>query len=937
MLGAVGLSGNIVGSSALTTFVPGQPAMMPNTAFGLLLIGGAGALCQREEGGRLRRALSVMAALVVLAMGIGTLAEYAFDINLHIDQLLLEMQAEPHPGRPSPPTALALTLLSAGLLLFNVRPTAHVRPSEWLILSGGLVALTAFLGLVFGADPLYRMTLAPVKGVAVPTALSLLLTSAGLLLARPAGGFMRLATSPGPGGVLLRHLVTPSILAPLLLGLVVLRSASALGIGDLAVIVATFASLLTVFGLLVLTFVAVPLNHAHEALQSARSRTKELIEQAPDGIFVADLQGHYTDVNAAGCRMCGYSRDEILGKTIVDLIPPEDVPRLERVKQRLLEGKIDFSEWTIRAKDGRDISVEVSTKILQDGRWQGFVRDITERKQLQRQAESAREQLGESEERFRLAIDEAPIGMALVALDGRLMRVNRALCEIVGYRADELTDLTFQAITHPDDLHAGLALEGQLYRGTIPRYQKETRYVRKDGQIVDARLSGSIVRGRAGEPLYYIAQVEDITEQKRIEQEQKFLAELGPVLATTLDYEETLSRLTQIAVRDLADLCIIDLVDDDGELRRHRVVSRDKTQASLCEMLQRMPPDRPQFDFVRSALETTRAVLMPRPLTEPIAEAFDAAPHAPLGVIALHSGMAFPLEAHGKVPGVLTLLSSTPARVYGQEDMRVGQELAQRAALAIENARLYRSAQNAIQMRDEVLGIVVHDLRNPLATIVLEAGLLLRARMPEPERRAADAIHRAASRMKRLIQDLLDVTRIEAGRLAIELDGLSAAEVVAGAVEMQRPLASSSSLELDLQLEPDLPTVWADRDRLFQVLENLIGNAIKFSEPGGRIVIGAAPLDDDVLFWVRDTGAGIAAENLSRVFDRFWQTREARHGGAGLGLPIVKGIIEAHRGRVWVESTLGHGSTFFFTLPTTGRAERLDSARRRGPIHDVAR
>ena len=239
---------------------------------------------------------------------------------------------------------------------------------------------------------------------------------------------------------------------------------------------------------------------------------KELFDQASDSIFIADLDGRYTEVNATACKMLGYAREELIGKTIVDIIPPEDVPRLAAAREYLLSpDRVQVAEWTLLRKDGTRIPVEVSAKILPDGRWQAFVRDISERKRIERA-------LQESEERFRLTIDEAPIGMALVALDGRFVRVNRALCEIVGYSSAELTGLTFQAITHPDDLDADLALAGQLARGEIPRYQLDKRYIRKDGTIVDILLSGSILRGRDGAPLYYIVQIEDVTERKRAEE-----------------------------------------------------------------------------------------------------------------------------------------------------------------------------------------------------------------------------------------------------------------------------------------------------------------------------------------------------------------------------------------------------------------------------------
>jgi signal transduction histidine kinase len=297
-----------------------------------------------------------------------------------------------------------------------------------------------------------------------------------------------------------------------------------------------------------------------------------------------------------------------------------------------------------------------------------------------------------------------------------------------------------------------------------------------------------------------------------------------------------------------------------------------------------------------------------------------------LGTLELRAGMAIPLVAGSKLLGVITLLSVTASRLYGPEDLHLGHELAQRAALALENARLYRTAQRAIKTRDDVMGIVAHDLRNPLGTIVLEAGLL-RARVPEPDQKAAEFIQAAASRMNSLIQDLLDVAHMEAGRLRIEPVRMPVAPVVRDAVANQTPLAAASSLELRLDLAEDLPDVWADRGRLLQVFDNLVGNALKFTEPGGRITVGAAPRPGEILFKVSDTGPGIAPEDRPRVFDRFWQASKGERRGAGLGLPIVKGLVEAHGGRVWVESEPGHGSTFFFTIPAAPGAESGNAGR----------
>jgi signal transduction histidine kinase len=174
--------------------------------------------------------------------------------------------------------------------------------------------------------------------------------------------------------------------------------------------------------------------------------------------------------------------------------------------------------------------------------------------------------------------------------------------------------------------------------------------------------------------------------------------------------------------------------------------------------------------------------------------------------------------------------------------------------------------------------------------------------------------------MNRLIQDLLDVARVAAGRLPDERRPLSPGALVAEAVDLEAAFAASCGIDLRLALARDLPDVWVDRDRLLQVFENLIGNAMKFTPSGGRVAVGAEARNQEVLFWVKDTGTGISAEDLPHVFDRFWQAAAGAGLGAGLGLSITKGVVESHGGRLWVESTAGHGSTFYFSIPT-GRPE----------------
>ena len=230
--------------------------------------------------------------------------------------------------------------------------------------------------------------------------------------------------------------------------------------------------------------------------------------------------------------------------------------------------------------------------------------------------------------------------------------------------------------------------------------------------------------------------------------------------------------------------------------------------------------------------------------------------------------------------------------------------------------RLYAEAEQAIVAREETLSMVAHDLRNPLGTITMAASSLLTMPASDEQRAKQLAmIKRAADRMNRLVQDLLSISRIESGRLAVEASAANVATIVAEAVEMFRPLAVDKSCRLESDVATDLPDVNADVARVLQVFSNLVGNAIKFTPQGGRIVIGARRVGEKVLCSVMDAGPGIPAEQLPHIFDRFWQANRADRRGIGLGLAIAKGIVEAHGEEIWVVSEPGAGCTFLFALP----------------------
>jgi PAS domain S-box-containing protein len=235
--------------------------------------------------------------------------------------------------------------------------------------------------------------------------------------------------------------------------------------------------------------------------------------------------------------------------------------------------------------------------------------------------------------------------------------------------------------------------------------------------------------------------------------------------------------------------------------------------------------------------------------------------------------------------------------------------------------------KQAVHDRDQVVAVVSHDLRNPLGTILAASELLVEVELPESKRDdQLRIIRRASRRMSRLLEDLLDVSRIEAGGLTVDPEPIDLEPLLREAVELHLPLVEESGVELGSELEANLPLVLADHERILQVLSNLIGNAFKHTKRDGRVTVTARRDGDVVVLSVIDTGEGIAAQDLERLFDRFWQARMRGRSGAGLGLAIVKGIVEAHRGRVWVESVPEEGSAFHFTLPVVLEDSRPNSA-----------
>jgi signal transduction histidine kinase len=490
------------------------------------------------------------------------------------------------------------------------------------------------------------------------------------------------------------------------------------------------------------------------------------------------------------------------------------------------------------------------------------------------------------------------------------------------------TRLFEQHPSYEKALHAASELESQIHRAIEDRLTKirDVEHINIVLTIVLSLLaltSGLLVAGLgrqmrllAGEAMRRRQEAERIAADAQIardaaEREERraaFLATAVQELTSSLDLEHAVTTLAKLFVPNLAEICAIDLHNPDGTLCRIAVAHRDDAKAAeMARAVDSVISDVPAALIRVMSEREARVIGASSPLLRYVTGS-DADEQRSL--------LAVPLVSRGEILGVVTAAAPV-GQVFTREDATLAGELARHGSLAIDNARLYLESQQALRAREEVLAIVSHDLRNPLNAITLATSLLQTSEsISEEDREQLNIIDLSAQRMRRLIEDLLDVTRLEGGkRLPIEPAAVEAEPLLSETYELFKAQAAASGISLQYEAADNLPPVYADRHRILQVLWNLIGNAMKFTPSGGRIRFGAERRDSEVLFTVSDSGPGIPQEHLGDIFNPYWQAKRAERMGAGLGLPIAKGIVEAHGGRIWVESEPGKGTRFYFTLP----------------------
>jgi PAS domain S-box-containing protein len=679
-------------------------------------------------------------------------------------------------------------------------------------------------------------------------------------------------------------------------------------------------------------------------VERARALQAAIVESSSEAVIGKTLDGTVTSWNAAAERMYGYTAEEAVGRHISFIVPAELREDLKDILARLGRGeRVERAETMRVARDGSrlDVSLIISPIREPSGQLVGastVARDITAQKRGDEERAALARLVEHERGRLKNLVASVPgvVWEAWGEPDESSQRINfisEHVEQMLGYTVEEWlsTPNFWLSVVHPEDRDRA-GSEARAIFDSREVGTSQFRWVRRDGRVVHVEAQSRVILDERGEPAGMRGVTLDITKRKAAEERLRFLAEASRVLGSSLDYETTLAGLARLAVAAMADYCLVDLVDDDGRVRRVAAAHADPSRRPLAQRLSAFPPGSQSLGIPR-VLRTGRPEVFPEVTEEMIpALARDAEHAGVLREMGLKSFVTVPLLARGRTIGALTFSSTRAGRRYTDVDVAYAQEIAARAALAIENARLYARAQEVNRAKDEFLATLSHELRTPLTPILGWTHMIRSGRLgPDETAQGVRVIERNSQSLSRLINDLLDMSSILSGKMRIERAPVELSGVVREAAETVRPQADARSVSVQIQTGGLGPAfVSGDRTRLVQVFWNLLHNAVKFSREGGSVSVRVGAPDGAARVEVEDEGAGIAPEFLPHVFERFRQADMATtrvYGGLGLGLALVKSFVEAHGGSVSAESAgVGRGSRFTVALPKTdSEGARRDS------------
>jgi len=906
VLGATVLAGMWLHVWPLVRPLPNLPAMMAHTAEWFILLGASLLLLRTPNSGMLRRRVAQAFSLIVLIFSGASVAVYAFGVSAPFVRGLAHVPvngATAISTGHAPGTAIAFVLLSVALITVDSLPAIRVDLLEFFSMGAALIAMLALAGYVYGAHALYSGPL-PNTGIAPHAALGILVLSAGMLCLRVERPFISLVTSRHAGGFVVRRLLFGVFAVPALGVLVMLGLRGSLYGQPFAAALLAVAGVAVAMALVLSTgraldYIDEARTAAERALAEREERLHDLIEHASDGVLVAGLNGRFTEVNDAVCEMLGYPRDQIIGKAVVDLLHPDEVARLAGARASLVKGGSMIDEWRLRRADDTYLPVEVSAKILPDGRWQGLIRDISARQELERASETVAKALtGEPESSVQAVLHTIALEAQLVANAdyvalGLITSRDRPFepWVVIGLPPDQLAKvgrpprplgLLGLVATSDRPVRVADVRRHPLFRGLPPQHPEITSFL---GVAIRSRgrtLGHLYLANKRGGPEF------TVVDERAIE---RLAARAATIVETAYRFQaEGLERSWLQAVIDQMPEGVI-LTDSTGVTHLANRSIQGFTSDGGYELC--TPDGKPmpleQQPMIRALIE--RVTTKQREL---------ALRHPDGRLVPMLVSAAPVVDPQDELSGVVTIFQDIS------------------------------TIKDIERLREEWSSVVAHDLRQPVNVIAIDTEslerLLKRGRTGEFPK-VLGRIRESTKRLNRLIEDLLDVSLIEAKRLTVHCSQADLAGLLD--VSMDRLSLLAPGHRVRLKKFVDVAPVMIDATRIEQVMDNLVSNAAKYGELGADITITLERHDSEFEVAVISRGPGIAAADLPRVFQRFARSeRERRRGvpGLGLGLYICKGLVEAHRGRIWAESIPGRTTTFRFTIPIASHAEEPATA-----------
>jgi PAS domain S-box-containing protein len=505
---------------------------------------------------------------------------------------------------------------------------------------------------------------------------------------------------------------------------------------------------------------------------------------------------------------------------------------------------------------------------------------------------------------------------------------NHAAEEMFGYTAKEMIGRSIRTIIPHDRQHEEDAVLASIRQGlSVDHY--ETVRLRKSGALVHISLSVSPIRNAEGTVIGASKIARDISMRLRAQaitdrarRQGIFLARLTTSFSGTMNYTDRLTELATLSVPELSDWCVVDAVTTNGQIERVTIKHIDPNKVALAGQIHERSADPLAFASAVAVIRTGKPAIVPM-ISDEVLVAAAAGDDELLRLVrslGLVSYVCLPLMVHGSTLGALTFATAESGRQYDDDAIRFLQDVASRAALALDNARSYEQLQAANRMKDEFLATLSHELRTPLNAI-LGYARMLRAGMLKDDKRnnALDTLERNATSLTQIVEDVLDVSRIAAGKIRLNVQSLDLPVVMHDALATVMPAAEAKGVRIQSIVEPDIGPVSGDPERLQQVMWNLLSNAVKFTPRGGRVQVRLQRVNSHIEISVSDSGVGIREDFLPHLFERFRQadsTTTRAHGGLGLGLAIARQIVELHGGTIHALSGgEGKGATFRIELP----------------------